>query len=56
MDAITKIRGRETERRDFTATVDCPRCGIFAVHWLAGRRLSGVVRKCRECGHEWNQG
>jgi hypothetical protein len=46
---------RETERRDFTATVDCPKCGCFAVHWIKGGRAGRVTRQCRICNHEWRQ-
>jgi ABC-type siderophore export system fused ATPase/permease subunit len=46
---------RENKRRDFTATVDCPKCGFFAVHWILGGRRGRITRQCRECNHEWIQ-
>ena len=46
---------RENERRSFTAMVDCPSCGSWAVHWLKSGRAGRVTRQCRSCGHEWRQ-
>jgi predicted RNA-binding Zn-ribbon protein involved in translation (DUF1610 family) len=46
---------RETRRRDFTAMIDCPKCGAWAIHWLRGGRLGRITRQCRECGYEWKQ-
>jgi hypothetical protein len=46
---------RENERRRFTAMVDCPKCGVFAVHWLERKSFGGVTRQCKDCGHEWRQ-
>ena len=46
---------RETERRYFTAMLDCPKCGFWAVHWLRKRSFGGITRQCRDCGHEWKQ-
>jgi hypothetical protein len=50
-----EILDREIKRRDFTATVDCPKCGFFAVHWILGGRRGRITRQCRECNHEWIQ-
>jgi hypothetical protein len=50
-----EILERENKRRDFTATVDCPKCGFFAVHWILGGRRGRITRQCRECDHEWIQ-
>ena len=50
-----EILDREVKRRDFTATVDCPKCGFFAVHWILGGRRGRITRQCRECNHEWIQ-
>ena len=50
-----EILDRESKRRDFTATVDCPKCGFFAVHWIKNGRVGRLTRQCRECNHEWKQ-
>jgi DNA-directed RNA polymerase subunit M/transcription elongation factor TFIIS len=55
MDTVERIRQNENDRREFTATVDCPKCGIFNVHWIKRRSFRGITRQCRECGHEWRQ-
>ena len=55
METVERVRRRERERGGFTAVVDCPRCGVWGVHWIKGGRIGRLTRQCRECDWEWIQ-